>query len=368
MNQIKVLHISDIGNDRAAGTSVIIPQYIAAQEKNSSLKVFFLNCNNTKLNFKAQRAYMLSDNKKNKCIDDIAPDLVIFHELYKPVYINIYKYLKRKKIPYIIIPHGGLTKKAQNTKMLKKRIGNIFFFKAFLNSAVAIQYLSLNEQNNSFFPKYTSYVLGNGIENIPEINLYQQNKDIKNKMGLVYIGRYDCIIKGLDQLLAAMKKIKNNGIQNVTLSLYGKGDEYNEKLLKDYIDKNQLNDIVILNGPIYDDDKRKVMIQHDVFIQVSRTEGQPLGVMEAMCLGMPLLVSDGTGFANIVKEYKMGYAVMSDTDDIYKKILKYTKNKSKLTLFSQNAFNYAKKNYLWSNIVDQSVKIYNDLIRKNRGD
>ena len=116
MKKIRVLHIAEIDNDLTKGTSTIIPQYVIEQSKNKNLEVFFLNCNNLKLNVfaKNNNIFNLDCNYDNNVIKKVNPDIVIFHELYKPPYLNVYKYLIKNGIPYIIIPHGGMTKKAQN--------------------------------------------------------------------------------------------------------------------------------------------------------------------------------------------------------------------------------------------------------------
>ena len=63
------------------------------------------------------------------------PDIVVFHELYRFEYISIYRKLLQRGIPYIIIPHGCLSQKAQQKKRIKKTVANIVFFNKFLKSS-----------------------------------------------------------------------------------------------------------------------------------------------------------------------------------------------------------------------------------------
>lgn len=368
MKRIKVLHVAEIDNDMTKGTSTIIPQYAIQQQKCKNFEVYFLNCNKIKLSCsnELKNIYTYDDNEKNNVIVKVKPDLVIFHELYKVPYLRIYKYLKKKGIPYIIIPHGGMTNKAQNTKKIKKKLGNLLLFNNFFTGAKAVQYLSESEKNNTCFIKINSFILGNGISNIPNENLYFQKNIKENKiLNFIYVGRYDYLIKGIDQLLEAFFIAKQKKIK-VKLLMYGKGNEKDYLIIKNYIKDNYLEDYIILNGPIYNEEKRTTILKNDIFIQVSRTEGQPLGVMEAMSLGMPVLLSEGTGYADIVNKFKIGNLCKTDKDDIFDKIKNIVDNKQKLKKMSENSYLYAAENYSWNEILKKTYKVYLDITKKEK--
>lgn len=366
MKKIRILHIAEIDNDKTKGTSSVIPQYIYFQKNNPLLEVYFLNCNNIKLDFfdEDETVMNLSDNVNMNAINKIKPELVVFHELYKPCYLKIYKYLCKKRIPFIIIPHGGMTKIAQKNKCIKKFLGNLIFFNNFFKSASKIQYLSEKERINTKFPKLDYFILGNGVDNIPLENLYLKEYKNRKTINFIYIGRYDYIIKGLDQLLDAFRIINKTHKNKCKLIMYGNGDEKNIGILKKYISDNKLENIVEMNGPIFGDKKRKKILSQDVFIQVSRTEGQPLGVMEALALGMPVLLSEGTGFKEIIKENNIGFCTKTDAQDIYFNIIKFLDNRKKMHKYSINSYQYACENYSWDNIVKKSINTYKDIIGK----
>lgn len=365
MKKIRVLHIAEIDNDLTKGTSTIIPEYINAQQNEKSLEVSFLNCNNNvinKINNK-KNMYLKKDNTNMEVIKTIKPNLVVFHEIYKPDYLKIYKYLLKENIKYIIIPHGGMTKNAQNSKFIKKYMANFLVFYNFFKNAEMIQYLSENEKENTKFSKLNCYVLGNGINNIPINNMYVNNKKrVNNKINFIYVGRYDFLIKGIDQLVEAFLAAKNQKL-NVVLNLYGKGDNKTLETISDFIKNNNLEEYIKFNGPIFGEKKRSVIINNDIFIQVSRTEGQPLGVMEAMSLGMPVLLSYGTGYKNIVENHRIGKICNTKSDDILKCIKYFINNAARLNEFSNNSFNYANDNYSWDIIVLKTVKIYKKIIK-----
>lgn len=361
MKRINVLHISKIDNNMSKGTSVVIPEYILSQNK--FCNVGLLNCNNLKLSklSNINNVFMLSDNKNMGVFKQFKPNIVVFHEVYKPYYLRIFRYCINHNIPYIIIPHGCITKTAQSHKKLKKKLGNFILFSKFLKLSSAIQYLSLNEAKSTVFPDLKYYIIGNGIPDIPIINRYSTVEHVKKCLNFIYVGRYDYYIKGLDQLLKSFNFAKINDL-NVHLSLYGSGSKNDEYLIRKYINSNNIADYVSLNGPVFGEEKRRILIKNDIFVQTSRTEGQPLGVAEALCMGMPVMLSIGTGFSDAINNCKIGYLVNTDCNDIYNKIIDAYNNTNKLSEMSKNAYEFSNHEYLWEDIALKSIKIYKNII------
>jgi len=359
---LRILHISKIDNDHTKGTSVVIPQYVISQQNQS--QVGLLNCNDIVLDDlkECENIFSKTDNEDMNVLKNFRPNLVVFHEIYKPDYIFIYRYCVKFQIPYIIIPHGSLSQWAQNHKKLKKVLGNFFFFSSFLSHAASVQYLSDNERNMTSFPQLPYFIQGNGFIDIPKNNLYI-NKLSNQDFQFIYVGRYDYEIKGLDQLLLACFEIKEQMVKNhIKLCLYGSGSENEINKIKQDVLRYGLEKIVFWHGPIYGEDKRKVILDSQVFVQVSRSEGQPLGVMEAMSLGMPLLLSSGTGYQSIISETNCGYCVSTTSQEIAAAMLKMYQGRHNLSRMSESSYKYAKIHYSWDYVAKKTLKKYQQFI------
>ena len=194
-----IIHIACIDTSLLGGVQVAVPQMVKAQSNYSS--VGFINTHGDVIDGIQMLKYGKVFDLNNFPVPFNCPDVVIFHEVYRFEYIEIYKVLLKAKVPYIIIPHGCLSKQAQKRKFIKKLVGNVLFFNRFIKSACAVQYLSDNEALMSAFPQYPSFVSGNGIT-APQT---KKESFFENGVKFVYIGRLEIKTKGLDLLLKAVK-------------------------------------------------------------------------------------------------------------------------------------------------------------------
>lgn len=360
---MNLLHICSITNNKISGISNVVPDHFINQKKLEN--VALLNCNKTRIErLKREKNVFYLDKIKN--FDKLPkpfnhPDLVIFHGIYFLQYIKIYKKILENNIPYIIIPHGSLTTDAQKIKPLKKYFANLFIFNKFIYKSNYIQYLSDNELNMSKKFNHNSFILGNGINKSNKIKEKFSNNGIK----LIYVGRYAIYHKGIDILLDSCEKaydiMKKN---NITLSLYGSGNDGIEKIQK-MVDEKKINDIVNVNGPIFGKEKREIILKHDFFIQMSRLEGQPLGIMEAMTFGMPIIVSEGTTFSKIADKEKCGFCCSNSSDfsHVIECIIK--ENADNFKLMGLNSLKYSKNNFVWDSVASNTIKKYKEIINND---
>lgn len=366
-----ILHVAFITDNKANGVSAVVKKYVEEQAKYEKVGLLNLCEDRITENLGKAKLFDLSyhtieslDPPFNK------PDLVIFHEIYRYPFIKLYKELIGYNIPYIIVPHGSLNKKAQKIHRVKKIIGNTLFFKKFIENAKQVQFLTEKEKNMSLKYYRQSYILGNGvyIDDRFQLKDYEKKSD---EFKFIYIGRYDIKVKGIDILLeAANKNKKFMRENNIKLYLYGKDtkNKKGRKYIENFLQKNKIEDIIKLNSEIYDEEKIKKIIDADVFIQASRTEGQPLGILEALGYGKPVIATEGTNFTQILEKEKMGWGTKVDQEDISNKMREvYQINKENgLSEYSTNATKYIKENFIWEKITPKALNIYKKIIETKK--
>ncbi len=280
------------------------------------------------------------------------PDLVVFEEVYKIEYAKLYKECLKNKIPYVIIPHGCLVQNEQNKKRFKHMVANILLFNRFIKKARAIEFLNEGERKNSHF-KYRDYVI---IPNSIEIEERKYDID-QNVFKFIYIGRYDVVTKGLDLLLNTFISMKDwCEANNVVLELYGPNSESLTSLFS--ID----GDYIKINGPIYGEDKAKALQSSRVFIQTSRNEAQPMGIMEALSYGVPCLVTYNTNFGEYCDQNVCGKGINFSSLELQEAIKEMYNHKDELSLYSRNAVSNVKKDFEINAVTDFTIELYKKLI------
>lgn len=348
---MKILHIMKVRRVECNGVATSVLSQLKYENKIEEVALFDLNNNVID-----EYEYPVFNIKKYSTISSLPnnwnkPDLVIFNEIYKKEYLFLYKECLKNNIPYIIIPHGGLVKKAQHTKFLKKKLANIFLFNKFIKKARAIQFLNNQEKDSCTF-KVNKYIIsGNGIE----INNIKHNQSKKNN--IVFIGRLSYYTKGLDLLIKAVNSIsehlKNNKIK---INLYGNTYEKDLKKIEKLINKYNLKDIIIINKPIFNKEKTQVLKNASVFIQTSRHEGQPMGIIEALSYGVPCIVTYQTSFGSFVNDHNCGIGVNCNYKEIANAIINIFD--MRLDEMSNNAKNCVKREYDWNIISQKCLKEY----------
>lgn len=352
-----VLHICDIKNPRGNGVAGVVPKCVFYQNKITPTALWDLNGN------LVDNDINIIKNKKN--ISDLPspfnkPNIVILHELYKFEYIKISKYCIENRIPYIVIPHGCMVEKAQKQKWLKKKLGNLIFYKRIFKKADAIQFLNIKEKENTKIKLDRIIISGFGIENSSSKN--KPKKPIK----FVYIGRYSIYTKGLDLLFDACLKNKEwFRKNNVQINLYGRISSKKDNIIFNLAKEKGIDDIFIVNNAIYGNDKSKVLCDAYAFIQTSRHEAQPQGIMEALSIGLPCIVTEGTSFAEYVNDKKCGIGIKPNSIEIFNAIKKIVSNQNDRKYFSENAIQNASKDFNWNSVAEEVIKKYILLVKEN---
>lgn len=361
---MKILHITSLSNNKSSGIANIVPKHIEHQSYNN--KVIWLNVSKNyhwpNLDKPIKIDFSTNDNINHILNKYCDIQIAIFHGIYFREYLRISKELSKRKIPYIIVPHGSLTKFAVRKKYIKKMIALKLYFNRFIKQASAFHFLSLGEQKNLYQKiRKPSITVSNGIEvSVNKQKRINENGTIKG----VYVGRKDIRFKGLDLFIKACYLSYSNLIKNnVEIHIYGpEVDNSNIKLQK-LINKFNLNEVIYIHDGVYGSEKYKVYNESDFFVLTSRSEGHPVGLIEAMAYGMPALVSFNTNLGEEINNHNSGWVAEElSAKEISKQInLICSTDKDTLDLKSKNAFNHAKE-YSWEKIVKTTVKEYQEIL------
>lgn len=359
---MNIIHIGDIRLE-ANGVGQVISNLTTAQRRLGNSVIAL-----TTLKKKDELPIFKEIHKKSdfcKIIDEHKPDIFVFHSLYIWDYIKFYKYLINRNIPYLIQLHGALSRVNYKKGHLKKFLANSFFYNTFIRRAESIIYLNQNEFANSIVKTINpnSLLIPNGCT-ISEENIVYP---ILEKIEILYLGRIDLYYKGLDVLFKAIHILYNSELRNeIHFSFYGTGeisqvDSFCETI-KSY------NGFADFYGGAYGELKENVYRKSHVFILTSRSEGMPMGVLEALAHGIPCIVTSQTNMTDVISAFNCGWISELNPNSIAKSIVNAVSEYKKNQNYFYKQSLEAAHSLSWDKIAERTIEIYNTIIYKRKND
>ena len=354
-----ILHIANIANNPANGIHVAVPLHVKAQSELA--QVCLVNYSNIDVEGVTQYEYKGAKNFPNYLPAPFnKPDIVVFHGVNLPKNISIYNKLIKKHIPYIIVPHGEITRTALKKKWLKKKIAYILLFNRFIKKAAAVQCLSQNEADESVIAK-KKFIVPNGMDLHEQKPIHTEREGMK----LLYIGRLEFEIKGFDLMVNAVASIAEYMRENkITIDIYGPSSGDGKDVLASYISAHNVADIVTVNAPVFGKEKADVINNYDVFIQTSRSEGMPMGILEALAYGMPVIATQGTRLMKQIAEHNCGYSAGGDVADIANAIKQAYNDKANWLEKGENARSLITNRFSWENVAKNAIGEYGRIAKQ----
>lgn len=188
----------------------------------------------------------------------------------------------------------------------------------------------------------------NGISDISEE--YRKKEFSKDELKIVMISRF-CPQKDPYTLIFAVHELIKEGY-NIKLDLYGYGQELNKVL--DCIRLRNTNNIQY-KGEI--SDVIPILKDYDVYALISNWEGLPIGIIEAMRAGLPILVSNVGGDSECIKDN--GYLVKrQDIMDCRKQIKQLLDNKDTLYTLGQSSRNFYEEEFFVKKMIKRTLEEY----------
>ncbi len=155
-------------------------------------------------------------------------------------------------------------------------------------------------------------------------------------------------------LLIDVTELLKHKISNILLLLAGDGNLAD--LYKEQVKRKGLEENVIFMG--YRKDISNLLNISDVAVSSSRQEGLPVNIMEAMAMGLALVVTDCRGNHDLVHNNKNGYVVgVNDAEDFFKAIDQLYQSKALRHRFGENSYAMIDE-YTLENVLLEMKEIY----------
>ncbi len=297
-------------------------------------------------------------------IKEIDPHIVHVHGT------DMYGFAVRKlEYPTMLTVHGILSQEAKifnsNSgwgEKLYQRIKGVFNSYFELSTLKSINHIIvISPYVEKMIEEYTAakmYFIDNPVD---ETFFQLENKTVDNR--LLFVGMIRSR-KGILNLLKAINEIRHN-IPDVCLHIVGKvfEPEY-EKILKEYMELNHLNENVIFKGRLNEKELYQEFEECAILILPSIEESSPMVIEQAMAAGKAVVATRVGGIPHLVQEDVTGLLVnYGDVQGLAEQVYRLLLDAEKRTRMGIEAKKEAENRFKLSAIVEKTRQIYFEIVK-----
>ena len=159
-----------------------------------------------------------------------------------------------------------------------------------------------------YFPRHKVFQASMGVYPSLPAALPPSSPRSTGELRLLFFGRNDRFQKGLDILLQGFQKAVADGA-SVRLTMAGRPWRDSGKYIEGFLHRHRLEDRVSVAGEEDENAKWGHYASADYLVFLSRWDGPPRPVREAITTGVPLVVSPETNMGHLVERYGAGIQV-----------------------------------------------------------
>lgn len=187
---------------------------------------------------------------------------------------------------------------------------------------------------------------------------------------LLFFGRNGVYQKGLDFLLKGFAKAVNKSPRPqhpIRLRIVGQPWDGSTPYLRKTIQQLGIQELVEIIGPVDDPSKWRMLAQADYLVFLSRWDGPPRPIREAIVAGLPVLVSPETNMGNLVEQFGAGLQVPLEENAIANAIAR-TADDEDLLERSRVGAAALRAHLDWARVAQDYISGYEGVLKRRRSD
>ncbi len=305
-------------------------------------------------------------------------DLVHVHSIFLwPTTVASF-WCRRYGVPYILRPAGSLdpvclTKPYDPWWLsLASRVKKAVYLNTIgrmdLNRASAIHFTSEEEMEAARPLKLRppGFVVPLGIE--PEemakapvsLKLRKRYPQLQGKKIVLFLSRFDRK-KGLDLLIEALSQLLESR-NDFAFVLAGSGTSEYQAEVAARIKRSGLQERTVSLGSVEGQEKWSLLREADVFVLPSHRENFGVAVVEAMAVGLAVVISNGVNISRDVKNAGAGLVTGLDSGDIAAAVDHLLANDHLRRKMGQKGRALVRRQFTVEHVAHQTVRMYEDVL------
>jgi glycosyltransferase involved in cell wall biosynthesis len=275
-------------------------------------------------------------------------------------------------VPFVLTPHGQMCGWDWSKGPIRKRL----FFHALLANAwkraAAIRFCSEGEAAVSVAAPndMRRIVVPNPVDLPTNLVRGPQREALRIEAGigpgaptLLFLGRVDAQ-KGVLEIVDTFTNLWQKR-RNAILLIAGPVESaYGQKVLE-AVRQSPAKASIRITGPVYGHEKQNLFTISDLFLTLSKNEGLPMAVLEALSSGLPAVLTANSNMPEVT-EYDAGLVVDCGPAEIAEKIDNLFTNATILSALQENARRLIRERFSWEILMPRFVSMYQEAIMRTR--
>ena len=265
------------------------------------------------------------------------------------------------KVPYIISAHGMLEPWALANKRIKKLVYAMLVEHRNVERANCLHALTRAEADHfiRFGARSPIAVIPNGVD-VPQVRnataFLAQYPELNDKRIVLFMARLHPK-KGIDLLLQAWAEVVQEWPE-ARLVVAGPDTEGTLARLEQIVAEHSLHASVLFTGMLQGEMKWSALAAAECFILPSHSEGLSVSVLEAMGMGLPVIVTEPCNMPE-VKQHRAGWEIQPTLEDVKRALMYVLSNPpAKNRTIGQNGARLVATRFAWGTVARQMEEVY----------
>lgn len=264
-------------------------------------------------------------------------DVVHFFGLFLSQHIGPLVRAVRFGVKTVVSPLSHLQPIAMTKSRWKKK-SFLHGMRPWLRRVSAFHVFSATEaaslESWSFLRERARFEASLGVFPLPELPASLTTRPPDGKLRILFMGRNAIRQKGIDLLVKAFCTF-NRGLveaeqRRCELEIAGQDFDHSDAWLRAFIERAKLQRQVTLRGAVSEGEKFQRLAAADVLVFLSRYDGPPRPIREAITVGTPVVVSYESNLGELVREHNAGAAVGLATEAVARCLEEIWQNRERL--------------------------------------